>query len=116
MVGLGTVLALAASTAADVGPAVAQLVPGPLERMQRKQIKAMLQGWARDYPGRIESLATSLKNVVPSHLADARLFDFVGLTQQTVVEEGDTAFDPIELPTTARAETVRLFRPGDAAD
>lgn len=40
MVGLGTVLALAASTAADVGPAVAQLVPGPLERMQRKQIKA----------------------------------------------------------------------------
>lgn len=40
MIGLGTMLALGASMAADVGPAVAQLVPGPLERMQRKQIKA----------------------------------------------------------------------------
>ncbi len=88
---------------------------GSQENAQRKQIKTMLQGWARDYPGRIESLATALKNVVPSHLADARLFDFVGLTQQTVVEEGDTAFDPIELPP-PRAETVHLFRPGEAMD
>ena len=71
---------------------------GSQENAQRKQIKAMLQGWARDFPGRIESLATSLKNVVPSHLADQRLFDFTGLTQQTEVEEGDTAFDPPELP------------------
>ena len=62
---------------------------GSQENAQRKQIKNMLQGWARDYPGRIESLATALKNVVPSHLADARLFDFVGLTQHTVVEEGE---------------------------
>lgn len=71
---------------------------GSQENAQRKQIKAMLQSWSREFPGRIESLATSLKNVVPSHLADARLFDFVGLTQQTQVEEGDTAFDPVELP------------------
>lgn len=89
---------------------------GSQENAQRKQIKAMLQGWARDYPGRIESLATALKNVVPSHLADARLFDFVGLTQHTVVEEGDTAFDPVELPAAPRAETVRLIRPGALED
>ena len=89
---------------------------GSQENAQRKQIKAMLQGWARDYPGRIESLATSLKNVVPSHLADARLFDFVGLTQQTVVDEGDTAFDPIELPAAPSLQTVRLLRPGAHED
>jgi tRNA 2-thiocytidine biosynthesis protein TtcA len=89
---------------------------GSQENAQRKQIKNMLQGWARDFPGRIESLATSLKNVVPSHLADQRLFDFVGLTQQTVVEEGDTAFDPVELPAAPRAETVRLIRPGAHED
>ncbi len=89
---------------------------GSQENAQRKQIKAMLQGWARDYPGRIESLATALKNVVPSHLADARLFDFVGLTQHTVVEEGDSAFDPVELPAAPRAETVRLIRPGALED
>ncbi|MHB1375724.1 MAG: tRNA 2-thiocytidine(32) synthetase TtcA [Thauera sp.] len=88
---------------------------GSQENAQRKLIKNMLQGWARDYPGRIESLATALKNVVPSHLADARLFDFVSLTQQTVVEEGDTAFDPIELPP-PRAETVHLLRPGETID
>ena len=89
---------------------------GSQENAQRKQIKNMLQGWARDYPGRIESLATSLKNVVPSHLADSGLFDFIGLTQQTIVEEGDTAFDPVELPSAPRAETVRLIRPGADED
>ncbi len=81
---------------------------GSQENAQRKQIKAMLQGWSREFPGRIESLATSLKNVVPSHLADARLFDFVGLTQQTQVEEGDTAFDPVELPKPA-AQAVQFL-------
>lgn len=84
---------------------------GSQENAQRKQIKTMLQGWAREHPGRIESLATALKNVVPSHLADSRLFDFVGLTRQTVVEEGDTAFDPLELPQPASA-TIRLMMPG----
>jgi len=86
---------------------------GSQENAQRKLIKNMLQGWARDYPGRIESLATALKNVVPSHLADSRLFDFVGLTQQTVVEEGDTAFDPPELPDRMLGASVRLLRAGD---
>ena len=47
---------------------------------------------------------------------DARLFDFVGLTQHTVVAEGDTAFDPIELPAAPRTQTVRLLRPGADED
>ncbi|OYD55615.1 tRNA 2-thiocytidine(32) synthetase TtcA [Thauera propionica] len=81
---------------------------GSQENAQRKQIKAMLQSWSREFPGRIESLATSLKNIVPSHLADPRLFDFVGLTQQTKVEEGDTAFDPVELPKPA-AQAVQFL-------
>jgi tRNA 2-thiocytidine biosynthesis protein TtcA len=54
--------------------------------------------------------------VVPSHLADSGLFDFIGLTQQTIVEEGATAFDPVELPSAPRAETVRLIRPGADED
>ena len=88
---------------------------GSQENAQRRQIKAMLQGWARDYPGRIESLATSLKNVVPSHLADSKLFDFAGLSRQTQVEEGDTAFDPPEFPRPADA-TLRFFTPGAVTD
>lgn len=70
---------------------------GSQENAQRKQVKAMLQEWARLYPGRIESMATSLRNVVPSHLADGKLFDFAGLRQGSVVDEGDTVFDPPEL-------------------
>lgn len=53
---------------------------GTQEHAQRQQIKAMLREWERLYPGRTESLATSLRNVVPSHLGDGRLFDFARLT------------------------------------
>jgi tRNA 2-thiocytidine biosynthesis protein TtcA len=86
---------------------------GSQENAQRQQIKAMLQGWARDHPGRIESLATSLKNVVPSHLADSRLFDFVRLDRGTVVNEGDTGFDPsppVHTTASVRAGSVRVFQ------
>ena len=71
---------------------------GSQENAQRKQIKNMLQGWARDFPGRIESIATAMSQVVPSHLADNALFDFRGLTRDTPVAEGDIAFDRPELP------------------
>ena len=50
---------------------------GSQENAQRKQIKAMLRDWDNSrFPGRIVSIATALKNVVPSHLADGELFDF----------------------------------------
>jgi tRNA 2-thiocytidine biosynthesis protein TtcA len=88
---------------------------GSQENAQRRQIKAMLQSWAREHPGRIESLATALRNVVPSHLADAKLFDFAGLTRQTPVAEGDIAFDPPEIPVTPTA-AVRIFATSGTAD
>lgn len=80
---------------------------GSVENAQRKQIKAMLQEWGRNYPGRIESIFTGIANVVPSHLADKTLFDFAGLTRDTVVAEGDIAFDPPELPRPG-ATTIHL--------
>ncbi|AYH45814.1 tRNA 2-thiocytidine(32) synthetase TtcA [Azoarcus sp. DN11] len=71
---------------------------GSQENAQRKQIKNMLQAWGREFPGRIESIATAMSQVVPSHLADNGLFDFRGLTRDTPVAEGDIAFDRPELP------------------
>ncbi|MDR2880553.1 MAG: tRNA 2-thiocytidine(32) synthetase TtcA [Azoarcus sp.] len=56
---------------------------GSQENAQRQQIKAMLQEWEKSHPGRIESLFTSLRNVVPSHLGDSSLFDFAGLEPTT---------------------------------
>ena len=49
---------------------------GSQENMQRKEIKKMLREWELQYPGRTESIFSSLRNVVPSHLADPRAADF----------------------------------------
>ncbi|MCB1917397.1 MAG: tRNA 2-thiocytidine(32) synthetase TtcA [Rhodocyclaceae bacterium] len=66
---------------------------GSQANAQRQQVKAMLADWASAYPGRIESLTTAMKNVVPSHLGDRNLFDFANLRRGEKPAEGDTAFD-----------------------
>ena len=72
---------------------------GTQENLQRKVIKGMLQDWQQRFPGRIESMAKALQNVVPSHLADKTQFNFVDLkTQSTPFENGDIGFDPPPLP------------------
>jgi tRNA 2-thiocytidine biosynthesis protein TtcA len=52
---------------------------GSQENLQRQQVKQMLAQWERDYPGRTETIFRAIKNVAPSQLADARLFDFTHL-------------------------------------
>ena len=52
---------------------------GSQENLQRQAIKAMLNEWDRQQPGRVENIARSLAHVTPSHLADPALFDFTGL-------------------------------------
>jgi len=49
---------------------------GSQPNLQRTQVKAMLQAWEREHPGRTESIFTALRNVQPATLADPRLFDF----------------------------------------
>jgi tRNA 2-thiocytidine biosynthesis protein TtcA len=48
---------------------------GSQENMQRKEIKKMLREWEQQYPGRTESIFSSLRNVVASHLVDPDLAD-----------------------------------------
>jgi tRNA 2-thiocytidine biosynthesis protein TtcA len=52
---------------------------GSQENLQRMEIKKMLREWEQQYPGRTESIFSSLRNVVPSHLADPRAADFSAL-------------------------------------
>ncbi|HZY18851.1 MAG TPA: tRNA 2-thiocytidine(32) synthetase TtcA [Ramlibacter sp.] len=67
---------------------------GSQENLQRKQVGAMLREWEKKHPGRLETMANALQNVVPSHLADGTLHDFKGLTATGVAsEDGDKAFD-----------------------
>lgn len=55
---------------------------GSQEDLQRQNIKMMLQAWDRQSPGRLENMFRALQNVVPSHLADTSLYDFVRLDDQ----------------------------------
>jgi len=68
---------------------------GSQETLQRKQVKLMLQTWEKQFPGRLDNMFRALQHVVPSHLADTRLFDFASLAPNgEPVADGDTAFDP----------------------
>ena len=64
---------------------------GSQENLQRVQIKNMLAGWEREYPGRTESIFRSIRNVAPSQLADGKLFDFNSLR----AEPADPAEDAV---------------------
>jgi tRNA 2-thiocytidine biosynthesis protein TtcA len=69
---------------------------GSQPNLQRKVIKNMMQDWNQRFPGSLESMLRALQNVVPSHLADPKLYDFKNLkTQDTPFEGGDTAFDEV---------------------
>lgn len=63
---------------------------GSQEHLQRQAIKRLLAEWKRKYPGRIESIFTSIRNVVPSHLADNTLFDFKQLGSEDSAAGGET--------------------------
>ena len=72
---------------------------GSQDGLQRQVIKEMLQDWDKRFPGRIETMFQAMQNIVPSHLADKTLFDFVAINKELNGSvEGDTAFDPIRVP------------------
>lgn len=72
---------------------------GSQETLQRKQVKQLLASWEKQFPGRVENMFRSLQNVVPSHLADSKLFDFASLSPgDEPVEDGDTVFDAPDFP------------------
>jgi len=67
---------------------------GSQENLQRKQAGAMLREWEKKHPGRLETMANALRNVVPSHLGDGTLFNFGDLKVTGVADpDGDKAFD-----------------------
>jgi len=67
---------------------------GSQEGLQRVQMKAMLNQWDREFPGRIETIFNSMKNIKPSQLLDKSLFDFESLSQSAETVELSTA-EPI---------------------
>ncbi len=74
---------------------------GSQENLQRQAIKKMLNDWQRKYPGRIENIAASIKNVAPSHLGDRKLYDFIDFSShQSQSEEAKTpvqSYEPLNI-------------------
>ncbi|PCH84129.1 MAG: tRNA 2-thiocytidine(32) synthetase TtcA [Piscirickettsiaceae bacterium] len=69
---------------------------GSQTNLQRVQMKAMLNQWDKEFPGRVETIFNSLKNIRPSQLLDGGLFDFETLTQTDNTEElGQNIVQPI---------------------
>jgi tRNA 2-thiocytidine biosynthesis protein TtcA len=70
---------IARYAAAREFPIIPCTLCGSQANLQRLQVKRMLAAWQRESPGRVQNIFAALRNVTPSHLADTRLHDFVGL-------------------------------------
>jgi tRNA 2-thiocytidine biosynthesis protein TtcA len=67
---------------------------GSQENLKRQEVARMLQAWEKSHPQRVWNTFKALATVVPSHLMDKQLFDFVGLKPNGQPSElGDQAFD-----------------------
>lgn len=92
---------------------------GSQPNMQRQNIKQMLNGWDKQFPGRIETMFSAMQNVVPSHLADFKLFDFKSINRDSgVINGGDIGFDKEEMPILALEDedSVMEFDPSLTLD
>lgn len=66
---------------------------GSQENLQRQAMKDMLRSWDRQFPGRLETIFSSLQNVAPSQLADTTLFDFKNLKLDSIAPIEDLETD-----------------------
>ncbi len=60
---------------------------GSQDGLQRQQVKAILDSWEANSPGRRQVMFRSLMNARPTHLLDQGLFDFAGLTRPNPIIE-----------------------------
>ena len=76
-------------------PVIPCTLCGSQPNLQRSAVKAMLKGWEQQFPGRIETIFSSLRHVTASHLADTGAFDFGGLESLRVAahEAAPSALD-----------------------
>ncbi len=84
---------------------------GSQDGLQRQQVGDMLREWEKKYPGRLDNMFNALQHTVPSHLLDAKLFDFKGMKATGLPQEdGDMAFDPetFSMPTLPGIQTITV--------
>ena len=85
---------------------------GSQENLKRREVGDMLRAWERQHPQRVWNTFKALATVIPSHLMDRSLFDFVNLRPNDQANpNGDMAFDPEPMP-----ETLAFTQLDDDAD
>jgi len=95
---------IARYAAARAFPIIPCTLCGSQTNMQRLVVKNMLREWEQKFPGRIESIFSSICNVAGSQLADPALFDFAGLDGRRVIEAmSDADEDALEAELEPRA-------------
>jgi tRNA 2-thiocytidine biosynthesis protein TtcA len=68
---------------------------GSQENLQRQNIKAMLNQWEKDQPGRVQNVFNAIKNIAPSQLADINLFNFNDLPIDRSAERDAYEFEEV---------------------
>jgi tRNA 2-thiocytidine biosynthesis protein TtcA len=76
---------IARYAAARSFPIIPCTLCGSQTNMQRSAVKVMLREWEQKFPGRIESIFSSICNVSGSQLMDHKLFDFSHLEGRRVI-------------------------------
>lgn len=72
---------------------------GSQDNLKRQEIGRMINEWDKQQSGRSWNVFGALTRVVPSHLLDAKLFDFASLQITGKADpDGDTAFDGAYYP------------------
>lgn len=90
---------------------------GSQENLQRQNIKAMLAGWEKQQPGRVDNIFRGMQNIKTSQLADTALFDFVNLQTQQSVQAGEVMANAQERAavTATEADSVKPINQGSVS-
>ena len=90
---------IARYAAARQFPIIPCTLCGSQPNLQRSAVKHMLREWETKFPGRMEAIFSSIRNVAGSQLADPALFDFAGLEdrrlREAVLEDEEDAVKSI---------------------
>ena len=82
---------------------------GSQEQLKRKEMIAMLRGWEKTHPGRVETAFNALSRVTPSHLMDPACYGFASLCANGKPDPaGDVAFDDSVCETPS--SVLRIYR------
>jgi tRNA 2-thiocytidine biosynthesis protein TtcA len=83
---------------------------GSQANLKRREVKQLMRSWEKQFPGRVDQIFAAMSRVTPSHLMDARRYDFVNLGAPQngfdAASEGDHLFDPQEPAQGSARQTV----------